>query len=226
MSKTQKNNKNQYRKIPPKNSFQSQEVALLRELVSLQRLHSPPPLWKAIQPCFRQVRWSASANQAETDFTIQNLLFAQCVATSATFASTLAYSVKLKRVQIWFTSPSVGTNVSAELEWNCASTGFLVPGTAVSATSSSTTEYSYLDSRPPRDCLASWYQGGTTSITNVIFSFSLPADGIIQVDLDWVPNFGENVLTSVSSTGLNPGVIYARAINANVLPLAPLATLI
>jgi hypothetical protein len=228
MSKTTKNQENTYRrKTAPKNkNFQSQELRYLRELVLLQRLHSPPPKWRAVQPMFRSVRWSATAAQAETDFTIQNMLAAQMMAITSTSASYLAVGVRLKRVQIWFTSPSLGTNVSAELEWNAAGTGFLEPQTAVSATSSSTTEYSYLDARPPADCLASWYQGGSTAITNAIFSFSLPADGIIQVDFDWVPNLGEAGLGSIASSGLLAGTVYCRAINANVLPLAPLNSMV
>lgn len=227
MSKTPKNQENTYRrKTAPKNKYQSEEVRLLRQLVSLQRLHSPPPKWSAIQPHSRSVRWVATAAQGETDFLIQNLLAAQMMALGTTSAAYLAAAVKLKRVQIWFTSPTIGTNVSAELEWNAAGTGFLEPSTAISATSSSTTEYSYLDARPPADCLASWYQGGTTSITNAIFSFSLPADGILQVDFDWVPNFGENSLGTVTSSGLTTGVVYCRAINANVLPIAPLNSMV
>lgn len=202
--------------------LQRQELLLLRKLVALEQAGSPPPQWSAIQPMSRSVRWSAAADQGETDFTVRNLLYAACSASSTTVLYPLAYACKLKRVQIWFTSSAVGTNKSAELEWNSASTGFLNPGTAVSATSSNPSDWAYLTARPPKDTLGKWYEAGVTGATNVLFSFSLPAGGIIQADFDWVPNVGEAVYESQTSSGLVTGTIYCRNINANIAALAPL----
>ena len=221
MSKTV-NNRRKPRQGAPKNNNKDEEIQLLRQLVSLQKLSAPPPKWMANPPQFRAVRWSAVAAQGETDFTVRQLLFAQCVATTSTSLTPLAYAVRLRKVQIWFTSPALGTNVSSEIEWTAAGTGFLLNQTSVSQTSSSTTEYSYLVSKPPRDSLAAWYQGGVSSLSNVLFSFSMPADAIIQIDFDWVPNYTEAIYTSNASSALVVGTLYCQQINANVLSLAPL----
>jgi len=121
-------------------------------------------------------------------------------------------------------SPTLATNVSATVEWNAGSTGFLMDGVSVAATSSSTTEYAHLSTRPPVDSLAGWYQAGPTGATNVIFSMSAPAGAIIQVDYDWVPNFTEASYGTLSATS-TLGTIGCRAWSANILPLPPLNTI-
>lgn len=221
MSKTVKNNKNHSSRGAPKNSTQ-QEVQLLRELVSLQKRSSPPPKWVAVSPYFRKVRFGLVANQTETDFTVRNLLYAQCVAQSSTILSPLAYAIRLKRVQIWFQSPTLGSNITSTIEWNNAGTGFLGTGTSVSETNSSTTDFVCLDSTPPDQTLSSWYQAGVTGATNVIFSFSAPAGAIMQIDYDWVGNFTEAAYETQSTSGAVAGTLYCRAVNANVLALPPL----
>jgi hypothetical protein len=222
MSKTVKNNKNQSRKRPPKNNSQQQELKLLRELVSLQKRGSPPPQWSAVTPYSRSVRFGIVANQTETDVTVRSLLYAGCFAQSSTVISPMAYSARLKRVQIWFLSPALATNITSTIEWNDAATAFLNKGTSVSETNASTTDYVCLSSSPPNDTLAGWYNAGVTGATNVLFSFSAPAGAIMQIDYDWAGTFTEAAYETQSTSGAVAGTIYCRAINANVLALPPL----
>jgi hypothetical protein len=149
-----------------------------------------------------------------------------CFATSIILAYPVHYAVKLKSVKIWFCSPTAGTSISSTIEWNAATTGFLVTGGSVSETNASTTEMVCLAARPPKSTLSSWYQGGSTAGTNVIFSFSAPAGAIMEIEYDYVNNTTENTYGSLAVTGATLGVIYCKAINANVLALPPLNSVV
>ncbi len=221
MSKTVKNRKPSA-SSPKNRSIEIQELRALQQLVSLESRGAPPPRWEAVVPEFRRVRFGVVANQAETDFTVRNLLYCQCCAVSSTVVAPLAYAVRLRRVQIWFQSPTLGTNISCTLEWNAGSTGFLQRGTSVAEVNSSTTEFVCLDARPPKSSLARWYQAGPTGATNVLFSFSAPAGAIMQLDFDWVPNFTEGTYETQTTSGAVTNTLYCRAINANILALPPL----
>lgn len=182
-----------------------------------------PPQWKAVVPLNRKVRLGVVANQPETDITVAQFARLQTFAVTTTGVQIMTYAVKVKRVDIWFTSPTAGTNVSATVEWNAGSTGFLMDGVSVAATSSSTTEYAHLSTRPPVDSLAGWYQATVTGLTNILFSLSAPAGAIIQVSYDWVPNFTEagNGSTITVTTAV-VGTLYAVGWNTNILALPPL----
>jgi len=181
-----------------------------------------PPPWKAVVPLSRKVRLGVVANQPETDITVRSIMYLQSCATTTTSISPLAYAVRMKRIDVWFTSPTLASNISSTIEWNAGSTGFLLDGVSVSATTSSTTEYAHLISRPPTDSLASWYQAGVTGSSNVIFSISAPAGAIIDVSYDYVPNFTEAATGSVTVSGASVGVYYCCAWNTNILALPPL----
>lgn len=185
-----------------------------------------PPMWKAVVPLSRRVRLGVVANQSETDITIRNLLNCQVCATGATSVVSLAYAVRIKRVKIWFTSPAVATSISSTIEWNAGSTGFLLDGVSVSATTASTTEYALLTTRPPTESLASWYQAGVSGSTNVIFSMSAPAGAIIEVSYDWVPNFTEASYSTTTVSGASTGALYCVGWNSNILALPPLNSVI
>lgn len=187
------------------------------------RLNNDPPQWRAVTPLSRKVRLGVIADQAEVGITASSILFFQCMATSATQVYTLAYAVRIKKLSIWFMSNALSTNKNATVEWNAGSTGFLMDGVSVAATSSSTTEYSRLVTRPPTDSLASWYQGGPNSLNNELFSFSAPAGAIIEVSYDWVPNFTEAAVSGAATvSGATTGIVYCRGINTNLLALPPL----
>lgn len=221
MSKTVKNRKPSL-SSPKNRSIEVQELRTLQEMLSLQQRSSPPPRWGAVLPQYREVRFGVVANQAETDFTVRNLLYCQCSASSATVISPLAYAVRLRRVRIWFQSPTLGTNISSTLEWNSGSTGFLQRGSSVAEVNSSTTDFVCLDTKPPKDSLARWYQAGPTGATNVLFSFSAPAGAIMQLDFNWVPNFTEGNYETQTTAGAVTNTLYCRAVNANILALPPL----
>jgi hypothetical protein len=139
----------------------------------------------------------------------------------------LALAVKLKCVRIWFTALTAGTAVSATIEWNAAATGFLIQGTSVGETNTSTTEPVLLEARPPGDTLSGWYQGGATTLTNVIFSFSAPADSILEIDYDWVMCSTEPVYTTGSTVAsASVGQVCCKAINSNVQVLPPLNSVV
>ncbi len=186
----------------------------------------PIPQWKAVVPQHRSVRYGVVANQGETDILVRYILYAQCLATTSTAVSPLAFAIRMKRIRIWFTSPTVGTSISATVEWNAGSTGFLLDNVSCAATTMSTTEPACLDTRPPTESLGSWYQGGTTSTTNVLFAMSAPAGAIVQIDYDWVPNFTEATFSSVTVSGAVVGTLYCLGWNTNILALPPLNSIV
>jgi len=186
-----------------------------------------PPEWRAVVPLHRTVRLGVVANQPETDITVAQLARLQSFAISTTGVQILTYAIKIKRLDIWFCSPSAGTNISATVEWNAGSTGFLMDGVSVAATSSSTTEYAHLSTRPPVDSLASWYQATVTGLTNILFSMSAPAGAIVQVSYDWVPTWTEAGSGSVVTvSGAVAGTMYAVGWNTNILALPPLNSVV
>ncbi len=186
-----------------------------------EKLLQPPP-WKAVTPISRRVRWGVVAAQAELDVTVNALLYAQCMGYSTTLVASWAYAVRLKRVAIYFVSPTQSTTISSTVEWNAGGTGFLLDNVSVAQANCSTTELACLETRPPTDSLSSWYQGGATAGTNVIFSFSAPAGAILEMDFDWVPNLTEASLGTLSATSAVIGVNYCRGISSNILALPPL----
>jgi hypothetical protein len=175
-----------------------------------------------VKPYFRRVRLGVVANQPETDITVNSFLRLQGMATGTTSFVPMAYAIRVKRVAIWFTSATVGTSISSTVEWNAGSTGFLMDGVSAAATTMSTTEPACLETKPPTESLASWYQAGPSGGTNVLFSISAPAGAIIEVDYDWVPNLTEATYTSVTVSGAVTGTMYACAWNTNILALPPL----
>jgi hypothetical protein len=221
MSKTVKNRKPSRNGSPKNITIEIEQLRALQELVSMEK-NERPPKWLAVAPEYREVRFGVVANQAETDFTVRNLLYCQCSASSATVISPLAYAVRLRRVRIWFCSPTLGTNISSTVEWTSAGTGFLQRGTALAEVNTSTTEMVCLDVKPPKQSLARWYQAGVTGATNILFSFSAPAGAIMQLDFNWVPNFTEGSYETQTTAGAVTNTLYCRAVNANVLALPPL----
>jgi len=195
-----------------------------KELVALESAR--PYKWLANNPIHRVVRFGVVAAQTETDFTVDMLMYAQCFAVSTILVYPLAYAVRLKAVRIWFTSPTVGTAISSTIEWNAAATGFLVNGSSVSEVNASTTDMVCLEARPPRSSLSSWYQGGANALSNVIFSFSAPAGAIFEVEYDYVLNTTEAFTSSRAVSGATLGNIYCKAINANILALPPLNSVV
>lgn len=207
---------------PPQNSVEVQELKALKQLVNIQSRSAPPPRWLSNTPISRKIRFGVVAAQTETDFLVRNLLYAACYATSTTVLYPLAYAVRLKQLKIWFTSPTLASSITSTVEWNAVSTGFLLNGSSVSETNTSTTDYVCLVARPPKQSLASWYQAGPTGVTNVLFSFSAPAGAILEIDFDYVPNLTEATYETQTSSGLATGTLYCRAVNSNVLALPPL----
>jgi len=175
-----------------------------------------------VKPYFRRLRLGVVANQGETDITVNSFLRLQSMAIGTTSIVNLAYAIRVKRIAIWFTSPTVGTSISSTIEWNAGSTGFLMDGVSAAATTMSTTEPTCLETFPPTESLASWYQAGPSGGTNVLFSMSAPAGAIIEVDYDWVPNFTEASYSTVTVSGAVTGTMYACAWNTNILALPPL----
>ncbi len=218
------------RKRTQDGSTKKNQKLLERELRIMElelRRSSQPPQWSACLPSHRFVRMGVVADQTETDFTVQNLMFLQCFATASTVVYTMAYAVKLKCVRVWFTSKTVGTSLSATIEWNAAATGFLVKGSSVSETNVSTTEAVLLEAHPPKSTLSSWYQGGPTVGANSLFSFSAPAGSILELEYDWVLCSTEaNPVASQAVTGAVTGTVYCKGINANVLALPPLNSVV
>lgn len=187
------------------------------------RVNNDPTLWRPVTPLSRKVRLGVIADQAEVGITAQTIFFFQCMASGSTTVYTLAYAVRIKKISIWFMSNALSTNKNATVEWNAGSTGFLMDGVSAAATSSSTTEYSRLVTRPPTDSLGSWYQGGPNAMGNELFSFSAPAGAIVEVSYDWVPNYTEAaVSTALTVSGATTGIVYCRGVNTNILALPPL----
>ncbi len=216
-------NSNQRRSRRPQYNYNSRELRLIEKVLTR---NSGPPVLVATQPIHRSVQLVAAAAQGEFDVLVSYLMFFQCVATSATVVANMTYAVRIKRVRIWFVAPSQNTTTTATIEWNAGSTGFLVHGVSLGIANTSTTEPVCLDSRPPTESLGAWYQGGPTSLTNSLFSCSIPAGGTIQIDYDWVPAFTEQGLGNATVSGAATGTVYCRGMNSNVMPIGPLNPII
>ena len=224
MSQKQKNNKNRSNAAPK--NIQAQELAVLKQLLALEMASSQPPRWLANKPISQEVRYGCTANQSETNYRVRELLYATCLAVSSTVLVPLAYAVRLRRIRIWFQSPTLGSSITSTIEWSADTTGFLMNGSSVSEVNSSTTEPVMLEARPPKGSLARWYQSGVTGATNVLFSFSAPAGATIAIDYDWVVNRTEASYETLVTAGATANTICCRAVNATCLVLPPLNSVV
>jgi hypothetical protein len=183
-----------------------------------------PPAFRAVTPQFRSVRLTAiSAVAINTSVTVHMIARFQSMAITASTAWCFAYAIRLKRVRIWFSAATTATPVTAALEWNAGATGFLLDGVSVSATTMSTTEVCVLDTKPPTESLAAWYQSDVQGGTNQLFQFGCPAGSLIQVDFDWVPGWTEPQTGTFATAGATVGQSFSQQWNAGAqVPVLPI----
>lgn len=150
-----------------------------------------PPALQCNKPISRSIQLSTSAAQSDVPFTVNQMLKLQLMCVSTTLGYSLAYAIRIRRVRLWAAANALGATTTVAVEWNAGSTGFLLDGVSASDTTVSSTEPAYVDTRPPRNSLASWYQAGTTGGTNELFSITCPGGTLIRIDYDYVLNTTE-----------------------------------
>jgi len=184
-----------------------------------------PPDYKSIIPYSRKVRLTGGAAQVNAAVTVHNIARFQSMATAGNLAYSFAFAIKLKCIRIWFLSATPGTNVTAAVEWNAGSTGFLLDGVSVSAQTMSSAELTLLTARPPTQSLAGWYQSDVQGGTNQLCLLTFPNGSLVEFDFDWTLNVGEPASGSFAIAGGTAGTPFAGQLFTGALvPVAPLTS--
>ncbi len=175
--------------------------------------HIPPLRTGAIGQ--RAIRWSSAGALTNQSITFENLVQTVMVATTATSATSIFSSVKLRSVEIWGTSNAVGT--SATVSCKLDSTNALTGGISVSDTCLSPFEYAHIKLVPPSGSVQSFWIDGASAATTTCFKISVPANAVIEIVLDYVLNWADTASTTRTVAGATAGVVYVPNLAATTL---------
>ena len=173
----------------------------------------PPPFGAAV--VYNKVyRFQANAAVTQIPITMTNLLDMLAVATTATTATRLCASMRLRKVSLWGPPASTLVPVTVALEFNtgAAATGLGSPSTLRSDTSVGATEPAHVVGRPPANGLAGmWFAGGGTTQLMLITG---PINTIVDVEVQYVLQNGEApVALAAAPVGATAGEVFVRALD-------------
>jgi len=130
--------------------------------------------------------------------------------TTNTTVTAFTGSVRVKRVEIWAVGQTLGTAITCSVLWAGTTNSADVE---VSDTSVSTAAPAHINSRPPRNSLASfWNIAGTQTL----FSLVAPAGCIIDVEVEQTlfdDDNGSNATVSVATAVV--GTVYYLSLDPN-----------
>jgi len=154
------------------------------------------------------LRFRATAAFSGT-ITFQNLLDTMLVATTATAASNLFQSVRLRRVTIWGIA-AIGTSTSVSIEFAGTTTG-ISGDQQIHADTSMGVQPAHVDARPSARALCSNWQVNTSAVA---FTHVGPAGSVIDVDLSFRGSFaGGTIAAQNAIVGGTAGFQYLRGLD-------------
>lgn len=167
---------------------------------------SPTPI---VSKAFRfQCATAGSYNILWKD--LGDLLF---VATSATTGSQLAYTVRLRKVEVWAPMASDLVPVTTSLEWYLRNPGTQGNSRIVSDTSMGANSPAHIVCRPPRTTLEGYWQDSTS--TDVAFKLVVPLNAVIDVHFAFtLREDGSASSVTTAPSGATTGATYCRALNS------------
>jgi len=154
-----------------------------------------------------------SSNGAATTVSTRDLLQAcGCVATTATSASGIFGSVRLKQIELWTPAPSQGASATCSVRWYASNAG-IAPNREVSDTSVSTATPAHLRTSPPRGSLTGFWQ--VDGLNSQLFDLVAPPGTIIDVWVDLILADGpaEPGAAALTVAGATVGALYYFALD-------------
>lgn len=106
--------------------------------------------------------------------------------TSSTTIASLFQAFKIRRIRVWGPPAQNLVPVTVSLTWGGGTTGFATSGQpqrTISDTSTGATRVAFVDSKPPRNSPASFWQRPTTANQFVLFEITAPINTIVDVHM-------------------------------------------
>jgi len=160
----------------------------------------------------RYVTSSAIATSA-TNTQIGNFLV---IGGGTTTCYKVANFIRVRCVTLWAGPPSTGAPSTVVFQWSGTVAASIGPNQQWSGTSIGMTHVARLRVKPPVNSQAAEWQstgGGAAPGTNVLFNYSLPANSIIQIDLDASVNDDGTASSVAVGSGATLGVLFALALD-------------
>lgn len=203
-----------------KSSQQSGMESSRGVMVMYKRLQ-PPELMSS--PIFsRRLRYRINANVSQESLSNNDL----CRGLGGVFAVTaiLGYpvcaSVKLTNVEIWSPTPTMGSSVTAALQWDTsgANGDFAGPSQIVSDSSMDPSRPAYIKAKPPKLTLCGFWKSCALNDTDRIALITAPSGSIIDFVIKFTTNEALGPSASLVLVGASVGGYYHKQIlNGNAV---------
>lgn len=193
-------------------------------MVMYKRLQ-PPELQSS--PIYsRRIRYRIGANISQESLSNNNLCrgLGGVVAVTAILGYPVCAAVKLTQVEIWSPTPTMGSNVTAALQWDTsgANGDFAGPSQIVSDSSMDPSRPAYIKAKPPKLTLCGFWKSTALNDTDRIAIITAPSGSIIDFVFKFTTNEALGPSASLVLVGATPGGYYHQQIlngNATVASL-------
>jgi hypothetical protein len=186
-----------------------------------------PPVFHSEILLTRRIRFRATADVSEASIRCIDISSAVVgiVATAATTCNILCKSIKLRAIELWFLATAAGTPVMGVIDWNSApGTAFPAgPGSSVTGTNSSASDYTMIRASPPVMSSASFWRGADD--TSSMATITLPSGGFIDVTVDFAYNDSDGGVSGAAIVGGSTGLWYHRNLNTLLTVMGNLNTI-
>lgn len=165
-------------------------------------------------------RFTASGGAVDADILYSDLQSLWVVATSATVATVLAKTVRLRKVEVWGPMPSTLIPVTVSVAFGdtgaAGTAGASGPVKLFSDTSMGATQPAHVSCRPPLTSQISQWQDGAASGSAQAFRLVCPQYAIIDVHLSYlIADKNGYVPGTVSGSGMTTGANYEFYLDAS-----------
>jgi len=168
-----------------------------------------PPQFSSNLVATHKYRFQSNGNNRES-VTVGDILGAiGGIGTSATTVAAIASSFQVQSIQVWAPPASQGSVATILLEWSGSANS---PNVAISDTSSSVTTPARVNSRPPKNSQAAFWQN-LSSASEILFLLNAPTGSIIDFTVKFILNNDETLgtayIVTVTTAVLNVGYYLA-----------------
>jgi hypothetical protein len=193
--------------IQPKQLTVAQRDRNREEKRKYEMAHPPP---RALTPVQRlEIALQTTAAVTNSAFASLDMFNCFQVATAATTTAYMAQSMRLRRVRVWGQPPESGTSFvsSVSVEFTAGNTQILSSGKTYSDTSINTVIAPFVDAKPPKNSIASWFLNQQANPAATLFKITAPDNSLIYLDFDYIINCTEAALAGSGGVGMSAGTI-------------------
>lgn len=212
--------KKQTRKVNSLRNYERQAVKSFsnsnsnKGLVMYKRLQPPEMVSSPIYT--RRLRYRIGSNISQESFSNNDLCrgLGGVIAVTAILGYPVCASVKLKQIEMWSPTPTMGSNVTAALQWDTsgANGDFAGPSQIVSDSSMDPSRPAYVKGRPPKLTLCGFWKSTALNDTDRIAIITCPSGSIIDFIIQFTTNEALGPSASLVLVGATPGGYYHKQI--------------